>query len=622
MTELYIDGQLVTLPEDVKFSFIEQNPFLTKKGKYTFEIKLSLLNKNNARIYGHMHRKNCIIQDTQKRSAVLIVDSHVVLNGTGIILEKTNTEVSLQLVSGNSELNYISGSDLKIRSLSLGYDQMYNAFPVDIENWLIGQMDDNLSPHLAIPFVNTENEYIGNLWQYYVKIIDNVTYFKLRYAYNSRQNWKDPNGDIVHYANIRPQPKIWWLVELILTHLGYTVSGNAIKIDPKLQKLYMVHGYNVDDWSKMLPDWTVSEFFTNIELFTHCTVLVDNITKVASIVSNNDNNKVVNIEVEDDYSDELKSENSVETYLDKNIGYSLDSEADYYKYAQVKKSVTDYAQIVDLRGGSMTTQERLSSLLFFVNDTSDTERFNKIFRTDFGDFIAYNDGSKVIAKEINYLKPVYNNPEESTNLDLELKIIPAKMTVKKMIAYKDELVNTELDSFEWYFQVPIVEHADDFSTSIDITPKKIQGLINGTESANEEYLSDKMYVAIFSGRQPVDGFFAGGNYIRLNNFENFPTAYIRSLAEYFDHAETRRLFSPEPDKPLSPQSMYDNYYSSGLKIDLDQKHTFTFIRPVTFSATNIFMISGRKYLCERIESDVDGKGFSKLSKGIFYPVIQ
>lgn len=622
MTELYIDGQAVTLPEDVQFSLLEQNPFLTKNGKYTFEIKLSLLNKNNARIYRHLQRKNCVIQNSGPRTAVLIVDSHVVLNGTEIILEKSNAEVSLQLVSGNSELNYISGSDLKIRSLTLGYEQMYNAFPVDIDNWLIGHMDDNLSPHLALPFVNTENEYIGNLWQYYVKIIDNVTHFKLRYAYNSRQNWKDPNGNIVHYANIRPQPKIWWLVELILTHLGYSVADNAIKNDPMLQNLYMVHGYNVDDWSKMLPDWTVSEFFTNIELFTHCTILVDNITKVSTIVRNNNGiNGVVNIEVEDEYTDELDSDNSVETYLDKNIGYSIDSDGDYYKYAQVKEIVTDYAQIVDLRGGGISTQDRLSSLLFFCNDTTDAERFNKIFRTDSGDFIAFDNGTKVIAKEINYLNPVYNNPEESTSLDLELKIIPAKMAVKKMIAYKDELANTELSSFEWYFQVPIVEHADAFSTSIDITPKNIQGLINGTEAVNEEYLSDKMSVALFSGRQPVDGFFAGGFYTRINNWENGPTAYIRSLAEYFDDDETRRLFRPEPDKPLSPKYMYDNYYSSGLKIDLNQKCTFSFIRPKNFSVTNVFMICGRKYLCERIESDVNGSGFSRLCKGIFYPVI-
>ena len=50
MTELFIDRQPVILPEDFSLEVIQENPFFTKNGKYTYELKLSLQNEQNAKL--------------------------------------------------------------------------------------------------------------------------------------------------------------------------------------------------------------------------------------------------------------------------------------------------------------------------------------------------------------------------------------------------------------------------------------------------------------------------------------------------------------------------------------------------------------------------------------------
>jgi hypothetical protein len=121
MTELFIDRQPVVLPKDFPFDIIAGNPFFTKNGAYTLELALSLPNPENAKIYRHYSRTNSRLEIAASRTAILIADSDVLLDGTEIISEVTDTEVKIQPVSGESELNYLIGGDKKPNSLGPGF---------------------------------------------------------------------------------------------------------------------------------------------------------------------------------------------------------------------------------------------------------------------------------------------------------------------------------------------------------------------------------------------------------------------------------------------------------------------------------------------------------------------
>lgn len=119
MTQLYIDNQEVALPEDFTFELIRENNFFTKGGSFTLDISLNLDIPVNARLYRHLNRFTASSK-FKNRSARLIVDGRCVLNGTEIILEVNELSASIQLASGNSELNFLVGSDVKMNTLDLG----------------------------------------------------------------------------------------------------------------------------------------------------------------------------------------------------------------------------------------------------------------------------------------------------------------------------------------------------------------------------------------------------------------------------------------------------------------------------------------------------------------------
>ena len=119
MTNLYIDGIAVVLPSEFSITVKQENAFFTKNGEYTYDIELSLLVPENAKLYGFLNRLNITDRPAHKRKAVLVADNRVYLNGTEIITGWTDERVSIQLVSGNSELNYFVGSDELISTLEM-----------------------------------------------------------------------------------------------------------------------------------------------------------------------------------------------------------------------------------------------------------------------------------------------------------------------------------------------------------------------------------------------------------------------------------------------------------------------------------------------------------------------
>ena len=119
MTNLFIDGVEVVLPSGFSITVKHENAFFTKNGEYTYDIELSLLVPENAKLYGFLNRLNVTERPATKRKAVLVADNRVYINGTEIITGWTDNTVSIQLVAGNSELNYFIGSDELISTLNM-----------------------------------------------------------------------------------------------------------------------------------------------------------------------------------------------------------------------------------------------------------------------------------------------------------------------------------------------------------------------------------------------------------------------------------------------------------------------------------------------------------------------
>ena len=119
MIKLMIDGERVNLAADLSLEFYNRNPFFTSEGQHTLDIDISLADPQNARIYKSMHRID-VGSRPENRSAILYYEKGVIISGTEVILEIDSKMVKIQIVAGNSEFNFIAGSDKRLHELDLG----------------------------------------------------------------------------------------------------------------------------------------------------------------------------------------------------------------------------------------------------------------------------------------------------------------------------------------------------------------------------------------------------------------------------------------------------------------------------------------------------------------------
>ena len=230
MTELYIDGTSVVLPADLSTSVKRENPFFTKNGEYTYDITLQLSNSINADLYAHLNRLNSISELKTKRQAVLVADNRVYCNGTEIIMGWTDSTVSIQIASGNSELNSFIGNDLLVSSLDMGEDEI----PTGIINNLVKRIYPDVD--YCIPPVMTDKGVI-NGWRVAVTV---VTTSKPTIS----ANYLRETG-----VDIYLQPYLCAYIRKLMKALGYTVLTNQLE-DSEWNLLYLPQNGHPNQYAK------------------------------------------------------------------------------------------------------------------------------------------------------------------------------------------------------------------------------------------------------------------------------------------------------------------------------------------------------------------------------------
>lgn len=318
MTNLYIEGVAVALPSGFSISVKQENAFFTKNGEYTYDIELSLLAPVNARLYGFLNRLNTTERPAANRRAVLVADNRVYLNGTEIITGWTDTTVSIQLVSGNSELNYFVGSDELISALNMPVtDPVVNgSVSTDYVNKTFPDVDYNL-----MMTYDRLHDIDKNVWLFNVEPQEGHPY----------AGHITPKEDIQPYDYI-PQPYLCAFVRELLKALGYELEYNAIE-DTPWKCVYIVHACQTYNWCEMLPGWTAKEFLENFEKLFNGTFLIDFKTRKVSFLLNVSYlTKVRHVHLQnvvDSYTVESEDEEE-EDAVNSTIRYKL-PETDYYK---------------------------------------------------------------------------------------------------------------------------------------------------------------------------------------------------------------------------------------------------------------------------------------------------
>lgn len=576
MTNLYIDGIAVVLPSEFSITVKQENAFFTKNGEYTYDIELSLLVPENAKLYGFLNRLNITERPATKRKAVLVADNRVYLNGTEIITGWTDTIVSIQLVSGNSELNYFIGSDELISTLAMKETNpvVNGSVSTDYVKKTYPEVDYNL-----MMTYDSLHQVDKNIWLY--RLYNND-------VNNPYAGYIVKKEDIQPYDYI-PQPYLCAYMRELLKALGYTLEYNAIE-DTPYKSVYIVHVCETYKWNEMLPGWTAKDFLQNIETMFNGSFLIDHRTRTASFLLNISYlSKVRNVHLQnviDEYTVESEEEEEADA-INSTIKYKLPS-TEYYKLRCLPDVVKEAARQKSIDGNLFT---------FFAkpeNQVTDTIFDYKSVNRK----IIYLEGSGIMSN-LEMVDELASLVRENAESDLELEFVPAELTER---AFYMEGIDPGGFYFGQYY-IPSVSVSDDEPD--ETTYDSIHNMVNNLSEKKES--KSNIFLAFFRGLNPVQ--------IGVMPANSYPLAFIDRFFPTTSWPAT--LPSDYPTFNLVEMEKY--FYSNAYKIDRKNPVKITCYDSNLYPVSSVFEIFNRRYLAKEIEYTIGPNGRTQAWTGTFYP---
>jgi hypothetical protein len=594
MTELYINGYLSVLPTGVEFSVVEDNPFLTKSGEYTLDLELDLQDPVNAKIFGHIdrfHRKG----NQDRFPAILIADSQVRMRGSALIQSRTDISIKIQLLSGNSELNYFIGADRKMEELDLGteseitqdkaLDTLHKCYP-----------DSN---YVCAPAVTESGSGI-----------------------NRYRQWTKPGEYSETISRTVMMPYLLYYVQKIPEALGYSITENQLTEDELLCRLYIPHSKKTLHYNEVLAGWTVQDFLIEIEKFCNTVFVIDREKSSVRIVRfynwKNNSEKFYIDEIIDGYKTEYDSDNEIDVINYKNVKYALPAD-DYYKYRSLPDFVFENTEIEEYD----TFQDLTAALTPLSGYYSKNRIYHVRKHVEFGFLEIEADNCYIVRKlEDNSfgLERVneFHEVGEKDGNTIELKIIPAEMDI---YVYPDYVVDIPL-------QAPVVPDIEEEEEEEEEKSVVIELIESGEDSSDS---AGTLPVAIYMGNlnsgpwSQTDVYTSmGGERIAYPGILDLISDGISSgqlPAEEKDYlADLFRWYLKYTLRLSGENGLFNTNYSLNKGIASKETWVMRFIPKMKISPQNTFVVNNREFICISLETRFDIHGARPEVEGKFYPV--
>jgi len=580
MTQLIIAGVETVLPQGFSVTVKRENSFFTKSGEYTYDCTLRLDNPVNQQLYGFLHRLNKSSQIDTRRTAILMADGHVYCRGTEVVTKWTEQTVSIQIVSGNSELNYFIGSSLRLEQLDLG---------------TIGTSIESLEYHWpdARDLPNYNRTY-GNS-DYCMPLIrnGNTIYNNVHITDNMSSPFDHAEWDY-WITDAMPQPYLCAILRRLITALGYTIGVNQLE-DTQFRNLFLVNTIRTTEYAKMFPGWEVKNFLVEVERLCGVVFLVDNLNRTCDILQKTvfyqNARQLTLANVVDEYEMQVETDNNDDAdWTSANVTYDIPKS----QYANLMKLPEGYTP-----KGGVVIHNRLSDIL---NDIP--LEYDSIHKVDGDDRLyivthhdIYNSGqvqTEDCLLEINQFRDLLREDSPST---LTLKITPAPMV---------------------FFTKDIPEIIDiESSTAIETDNSASEALDN---DGGEEEKPIEQQIQEYTKQES-----SAGN-IRcafLNEFSDLmaytDASHVYCLTTLYPFTAWR---SDEyhPEGSLRLQDLDTDYYQGGYQIDTAHAVTFETFDPNHIDVRQVYIIGNRRYVVRDAEETITAEGRQPLWRLTCYPI--
>lgn len=596
MTELIIDGIQAVLPKDFTIQVKRENPLITKNGEYTYEITLQLTNPVNAALYAHLNRLNNLQEVKSKRPAILIADNRVYCNGTEIITGWTDDTVSIQIASGNSELNYFIGGDLQIEFL-----KMRSTMP---------------------GFDGGEASGIQNLLKYIQKTYPEVDYCLapvFDQGSGSIHNlWSIKNdGSIINddMLDVTPQPYLCAYIKELLNSLGYELTENQLE-NTIYKDLYICHIEPTRHWNEMLPGWSVQAFLEQVELLFNAVFLVDNRKRTARLLLRGNyfsGNASVHVQqVEDVYEAEVE-ESEVEDPTVSSVAYKVD-DCEFWRWNILPDAVKKGAKKGSIPETVQTDTQGLNN--WFSEEAHQKTDTIYTHVTDGKKFVylrTWVDGQNAQRKS-----PVVELVDRFAGIEranaahtIELEISP--------VAFKSCQINYyggagRGEDTTLYIHLPL-SFGNGTTKSDETMDNSIEAQIQNNVGENSAS-KHNVCLAFYTG---VKGLNVSYNGVNLK----YPIPYIDEYVKnhlsrgdtYWQYVRTNSIGAS-----LRPAALDALLYHTAYEIDYTKAIKVRSHDPNVYAANLVFEIRNKRYICKEIEYTIDADGRKGAWTGIFYPI--
>lgn len=655
MTNLSIDGKAVIIKSGSTIKLIRENTLFTEGGDYTFDVTLPLDGcPQNLRVFGLRHRPEVRLDDLcGLRLPFVLTTDAIQVEGTAVVTSITQDEAKVQLLAAASALNEQTtmpdGTDRYIDEMDLGcaYAAEYPDAYKDGDRF-IGDKPYTLSPRDKlrqwVQDVATPDQIYGGadktdcvLFPIYSTADSGMANERgLRRFFDTtgaqtREVYKYPHtsfgGIMGDEAVFAAQPYLIAIIERVLYCLGYTVRRNDVR-GTWMENIFIANSRSEYKFANVLPHWTAKEFFDEVRRFLGIAIVVTE-PGVADIIRRHyyyrSSADVVCLnEVIDEHSADIDDdEEGGKDVSTANVDYDNQQTDDMMRLPDevwenaIVKTFSTETILVRWAAANIPEEKRRTSAWLLVDQGAGHTFAYLRSAADNAYYMAQVDCCPPLIRGGNQYAA------KGRDIGVTLRIVPAKMEMINATYIKSTFNGRTYDNEiqEGCMPVPTLVTADMRCTVNEVY--SVDAAINEASSSDDNTTDERpdvITVALNTGTL--------WHYAKANENPRGPSdadipvplgiAYVKNDDGFYipiigagnrDHFNLTNRQSP---------SLRADALDAGLHIDTRCLHTFAFTDDLPQDVFSVFLIRNRRYICQKMECDIDEDGVRPLKRGYFY----
>ena len=603
--EIRINGKRAMLKKGTSFEYVAENRLFSGSDGYTLSITFPLRHcRENLDIFGHINRMDVIagkvIFDCEIR------DRNFYKFGSITITEINDAEVKTQFLEGRSEQNFDKTFDkVYINELDLGSPTTTSKSAITPPNaW----QPNHANPVcVALPWVN---DYSGNIQNKAEHIVDDALQNRSHYEWS---------GDT---TGLSWQPYLIYITKKICEAVGYTPDFSKWEQSEEYKYLLICNtlpfAWYMPGFANALPHWTVEEYFQKLELFLGGEFDFDHRGKRISFAFTQatlaEKQPVMLENIIDEHSTEVKVEEETCEYSEqKNLVYK-DCDHEMWKFYSCDWFIKGWQNRVVRYKSMMELLQANKGYATWKGQHGRNNRIDKLlYAEDCDAYFVIRAVSRQIQVEMRagriYVYYIYKCRLQPVNLFGGRIVNDNEDADSQEIEFVPAWID---DTEEKYGRVLFLSFSaydeDNNTTSEDdsdhpfMQTHTVSSLAAGEKDKKAEYY-DRIYVGFWDGSQSTQG--------------KLPRPWVEDIEVMDDWSNFSYLhFS------LRINNGQQNRRRIIHNIEPKMKTTFKFIADNIPDVRSVFLIRGKRYICEKITATFTENGMSQLLKGVFYPIVE